>query len=110
MKNLSVQKLSILGLVLMGASAVTAAVMPKAKQTIPPGELKFISARAGVNQWTCKPVVSVFNCDYTATDGVKSFTSAAPATTSLNGPTTGVDGQNTGLIPDAAHNNIKRSS
>jgi len=73
---MSAKNLSLLGLVLMGASAVTAAVLPKAHSNVrAAGQLVGGSTNVNgvANQVTCKQGVAD-NCDFTATGGNASFT------------------------------------
>jgi hypothetical protein len=67
MKNVSLRKLSLLGLVLMAASAVTAAILPKNEpKKIGPGQLAD-SAAAGVSgQKTCVQNSDLNQCTFTA--------------------------------------------
>ncbi|AEV99037.1 hypothetical protein Niako_2698 [Niastella koreensis GR20-10] len=99
MQKGSIQKLSILGIVLMGASAVTAWVMPKEKPAFKAsGALQNSVGAGGVQQQTCKAGLAN-SCDFTATDNVNSFTSDAEngAVTSDAGATTVATPGNTGL-------------
>jgi hypothetical protein len=106
------QKLSALGLVLMGASAVCAFVMPKAeKKVFANGHLEFNSTTGGVdNQATCKSGVinGVTKCDFTLTDN-GSFTSAANVHTSddVLGST---GATNTGMLNDGNDTMVSRVS
>lgn len=72
------RKYSILGLVLIGASAVTAAVLPKNEpRKVDNGVLQDTNTPTVSGQQTCKPGEGAFNCTYTVTDGVLSTTTAA---------------------------------
>jgi hypothetical protein len=67
MKQASLKKWSILGLVLMGASAVTAAILPSSKNS------SFENCNGVItdtddNTVTCKAAESGFNCISTAAD------------------------------------------
>ncbi len=76
MKKVSMRKLSLLGLILIGASAVTAAVLPKheTRQTGTGGDL--VLSDDGVTL-TCVQDNAPDNvCGYTATNGALSSTSS----------------------------------
>lgn len=100
MTKKSFQKMSILGLVLMGASAVTAAILPKADTRV------FASGHLNANSTggsgdalkTCKAVQAgeAVDCDFTATNNVNSFTTGGQGTSADVLGTTGA--LNTGLI------------
>lgn len=99
------QKFSALGLVLMGASAVCAFVMPRANNKVfANGHMEQISSEGNVKgQFTCRTglVVGATKCDYTQTDGVNSFTSVGGNVTSDAGLTSHDPGlSNTGLNDD----------
>jgi hypothetical protein len=102
MTKLSFQKLSILGLVLMGASAVTAAILPKSNSNgklFANGHL-FANSTGGSGAAlnTCKAAgTEAVNCDFTATAGVASYTTdgSGTSTDAANGSTGAL---NTGLI------------
>jgi hypothetical protein len=78
MKKVSLRNLSLLGLVLMGASAVTAAILPKkSANVLKTGRLVAGSISiGGTPQLTCDLAAQNRDCDYTATNGVGSTTSA----------------------------------
>jgi hypothetical protein len=65
MQKLSVRKLSLLGLVLTAASAVTAAVLPKDDSLVFNGVQQPSTGGAG-NQKTCVDQSGVKNCTFTA--------------------------------------------
>lgn len=70
MKKLSLKRLSILGLVLMAASAVTAAILPS-KDTSKVRDQRGnvgLSETGGANSHTCIPATSG-NCNVTAASG-----------------------------------------
>ena len=112
MTKVSYRKLSVLGLVLMGASAVTAAILPKSNARLfSAGHIEQNSLSGVSNiQLTCKDgyQVNVQHCDFTATGG-DSTTSVGAANPNPNtsdnvdaNNTTGLVGSNTGTIPTAA--------
>jgi hypothetical protein len=87
MKALSMRKYSILSLVLIGASAVTAAVLPKNEpRKIGPGQLVASAGPHGTVQKTCKQASGVNQCTFTATGNVAgqgSRTTVAGGTSSI---------------------------
>ena len=91
MKKVSIKNLSLLGLVLLGASAVTAAIMPKedSKKVLANGQIALNSDGAGNERWTCEAGGANPDCDYTATDDVSSNTSAGGNTSATVDITTG---------------------
>lgn len=77
MQKLSLRKMSVLGLVLMGASALTAAIVPAKKERSGDGQnngrLALNSATAGgANVLSCVPDAVIESC--TATEGSINFT------------------------------------
>jgi hypothetical protein len=91
MKKVSIKNLSLLGLVLMGASALTAAILPKenAKKLYVEGDFLQVSASANnTPQFTCRTGNNLFNCDFSAT------VDAASATTNANGTSADADSAN----------------
>lgn len=107
------RKLSLLGLVLMGASAVTAAILPKNDSK--KAQLAKLQASGGVDQLTCTLTEATVadECTYTATlaggvvnqRGIGSRTSVAAATSSI----TKVGGVKTKTITDVAGKNSSQS-
>lgn len=92
MKKVSLRNLSLLGLVLMGASAVTAAILPKkASSLAKTGRLVAGSISVGgTPQLTCDLAAINRDCDYTA-NGAGSTTSAEGEASSADVPgSTGV--------------------
>jgi hypothetical protein len=99
MKRYSMKNLSLLGLVLMGASAVTAAILPKEKANafrVSDGALANSIDGASNAQKTCIQQVGANECDFTANDQELSYSSASPALTSAAGLTTEAGVVNTG--------------
>lgn len=92
MKITSIRNLSLLSLLLMVASAVTAAISAKSKSkpNSLPGAFVIVSWYFG-SQLTCigKPIGAQSQCDYTATDWIQSYTSEGLAITSFDAFTTG---------------------
>jgi hypothetical protein len=84
MQKLSVRKLSLLGLVLMAASAVTAAILPKNEPKAFNGVQTASTALNLSGQVTCVNIPGTKNCTFTANSG----TSAA-GDTSSGGTNTG---------------------
>jgi hypothetical protein len=102
MKKMSIKNLSLLGLVLMGASAVTAAILPKTSTNVrASGVLVDDSTDIdGVDgQLTCKQGVAD-NCDFTATGGNASFTTGGVGTSADGATTHAGDYTNTGGVFD----------
>ena len=96
MKGVSLRNLSLLGLVLMGASAVTAAIMPKnTAKAGKTGEIALISLD-GNGPRTCREIDQNGDCDLTITDNINSF-STQGGVTSVDALTTGAT--NTGTNP-----------
>lgn len=98
------KKLSLLSLVLMGASAVCAFIIPKAnKKVFANGHLEWDSHNGNNFQLTCRTglIAGATKCDYTQTNGVNSFTSVDGNVTSVAGLTSHNPGlSNTGLKDD----------
>lgn len=93
MKKLSVRKFSLLGLALMGASALTAAFLPSNAKSVAFAQ-GVITAGADRDsnplQQTCRPATGGFNCNNTVTGaGVSRDTAAGVA--SLSNATTAND-------------------
>jgi hypothetical protein len=91
-------KLSLLNLVLISASAVATAILPKANTKLFAAGHLFAHSTGGSGSalFTCKQAGSqAVNCDFTATQGEESSTTYAIGT-SPDGITTGE--ANTGLI------------
>jgi hypothetical protein len=91
MEKLSARKVSLLGLVLLGASAVTAAVLPAkknaSKDRIANGKLQAISASAGLSvQDTCITAASQQNCNETTSHGT-----TPPSKSTVSGGTSATD-------------------
>jgi hypothetical protein len=85
MQKLSVRKLSLLGLVLMAASAVTAAILPKETPKTFDGVLQ--GSTGAVNQKTCVDVSGVKNCTFTADSGTTGGVGSSDATDTGGGGT-----------------------
>ena len=106
------RKYSLLGLVLVGASAVTAAVLPKESPKKAQLAKLQASADGALNVLTCSLTEASVadNCNYTATGGaagVGSRTSVDLATTSLITTAGGVGQVST--ITDVAQKNSSKS-
>jgi len=96
MKNVSIKKLSLLGLVLTGASAITAAVLPKNEPKKTTGTLVASVGAGGVQQLTC--VAGTGACTLTA-----SVTTVSGATSTTGGGV-GVRTNTTGASGGEVHN------